>query len=81
MKTHRGEQETIIHWYQDDDAATVNTSSYSMMKRYDKCVEKGDWECIKTEYCEGDIVSKTYRVPKNLVYGRTKKNIRDLRKE
>ncbi|MBR3459422.1 MAG: hypothetical protein IKH21_01320 [Clostridia bacterium] len=72
MKTPKNEQETIIRWYQDESSATVYTSSYAMMKRFDKFVTGGDWELTKIDKCEGDIVSKTYRAPKSLLYGRGK---------
>ena len=73
MRTPTNEQETVIRWYKDEQNATVYTSDYSMMVRYDKNLSSGDWVLIKEETCDGDIVSKTYSVPKNLVYGRGKK--------
>ena len=67
MRTPTNEQETVIRWYKDEQNATVYTSDYSMMVRYDKNLSSGDWVLIKKETCDGDIV------PKNLVYGRGKK--------
>lgn len=82
MRTPGDEQETIMRWYQTDDIATVYTSSYSMMRRFDEFVDSGDWELIKVDKCEGDIVSKTYKVPKELLYGRrVKKKIAPLTEE
>ena len=73
MRTPGEEQETIIRWYQTDDTATIYTSSYTMMNRFDGFVEDGEWEFVKQETCEGDIVSKTYKAPKALVYGKRAK--------
>ena len=73
MRTPGEEQETIIRWYQTDDTATIYTSSYAMMNRFDGFVEDGEWEFVKQETCKGDIVSKTYKAPKSLVYGRRAK--------
>lgn len=70
MRTPGEEQETIIRWYRDEKEASIYTSDYTMMTRFDKFVEGGDWEFVKSETCEGDIVSKTYKAPKELLYGR-----------
>lgn len=67
------EQETTITWYRDEDTATIYTSDYTMMTKYDKNVSSGDWELLKVYTCEGDVVAKTYSAPKELVYGRCKK--------
>lgn len=68
------EQETIIRWYRDETEATVYTSDQTMMTRYDKFVEGGDWKIAKTETHEGDLISKTYKAPKELLFGRKMKN-------
>ena len=73
MRTPISEQETTITWYRDDDTAKIYTSDYMMMTRYDKNVSSGDWELLRVDTCEGDIVSKTYLAPKELVYGKGKK--------
>lgn len=72
MKTPFKEQETIIRWYRDDEEATIYTSDYTMMTRFDKFVESGDWELDTENYSGQDIVSKEYKAPKNLVFGRSK---------
>ena len=74
MRTPIDEQETIIRWYRDEKEATIYTSDYTMMTRFDKFVEGGDWELTKTETCEGDVVAKRYKAPKELLYGRKAKN-------
>lgn len=74
MRTPINEQETTITWYRDDDTAKIYTSDYMMMTRYDKNVSSGDWELLRVDTCEGDIVAKTYLAPKELLYGRSKKN-------
>lgn len=72
MKTPFKEQETIIRWYREDGEATIYTSDYTMMTRFDKFVESGDWELDTENYSGQDIVSKEYKAPKNLVFGRSK---------
>lgn len=68
------EQETNITWYRDEDTAKIYTSDYTMMTKYDKNVSSGDWKLLKVDTCEGDVVAKTYSAPKELLYGRGKKN-------
>ena len=72
MKTPMSEQETIIRWYREDEEATIYTSDYTMMTRFDKFVENGDWELDTENYSGQDIASKEYKAPKNLVFGRSK---------
>lgn len=72
MKIPFKEQETIIRWYREDEEATIYTSDYTMMTRFDKFVEGGDWELDTENYSGQDIVSKEYKAPKNLVFGRSK---------
>ena len=72
MRTPMSEQETIIRWYREDEEATIYTSDYTMMTRFDKFVENGDWELDTENYSGQDIVSKEYKAPKNLVFGRSK---------
>lgn len=82
MKIPFKEQETIIRWYREDEEATIYTSDYTMMTRFDKFVESGEWEFVKADKCRGDIVSKTYKAPKELLYGRrAKKKIAPLTEE
>ena len=76
MRTLIEDQETVIRWYQNEDTATVYTSAYPMMTRFDKFVDSGEWEFIKADTCDGDIVSKTYKAPKELLYGRPAKTKR-----
>lgn len=63
-------RKTIIRWYRTDETATIYTSDYLMMNRFDGFVKDGDWKFVKSDTCEGDIVSKTYKAPKTLLYGR-----------
>ena len=72
MRTPMSEQETIIRWYRGDEEATIYTSDYTMMTRFDKFVESGDWGLDTENYSGQDIVSKEYKAPKNLVFGRSK---------
>ena len=73
MRTPMSEQETIIRWYRDEEEATIYTSDLTMMTRFDKFVESGDWELDTENYSGQDIVSKEYKAPKKLVYGKPKK--------
>ena len=73
MRTPGEEQETIIRWYRDEKEATIYTSDYLMMNRFDGYVAEGDWKFVKQDTCEGDVVSKTYKAPKSLLYGRRAK--------
>lgn len=73
INTPMNEQETIIRWYRDEKTASVYTSDIVMMNKYDKYVDSGDWFLVGTEYFQGDIISKTYTAPKELVFGRCKK--------
>ena len=72
MRTPISEQETIIRWYREDEEATIYTSDYTMMTRFDRFVESGDWKLDTENYSGQDIVSKEYKAPKNLVFGRSK---------
>ena len=67
------EQETTISWYRDDKYASVYTSDTTMMTRYDKYVASGEWLAEGVGRVQGQTVSKTYLVPKELVFGRSKK--------
>ena len=73
IKTPVNEQETVIQWCRDDSRATIYTSDSTMMTRYDKNLYSGDWVLENIDYCEGDIVAKTYSAPKELMFGRKKK--------
>ena len=73
MGTQICEQESIIRWYRDEKEATIYTSDYLMMNRFDGYVAEGDWKFVKQDTCEGDVVSKTYKAPKELLYGRKAK--------
>lgn len=73
MKTPIDEQETIIRWYRDEKTADIYTSDTTMMTRYDKYVESGDWTLKENGTCQGDLVSKSYTAPKELLFGRSKK--------
>jgi len=73
INTPMNEQETIIRWYRDESNASIYTSDTTMMRKYDKYVESGDWEFEGVGRCGGDVVSKTYVAPKQLVFGRSKK--------
>lgn len=66
------EQETTIGWMRDSDKARIYTSDTTMMTRFDKFTENGDWKLIQTEYVGDSIISKTYEAPKKLVFGRGK---------
>lgn len=68
MKPALEERETVVNYGRLDDTATVYTTDERVMNKLDKFVENSpDWEFVKQETSEGDIVSKTYRCPVSLI--------------
>jgi len=64
------EQETIINWLRCDDYAVIYTSDSTMITRFDKFVESGEWELIREDRANGAVIAKRYKAPKKLVFGR-----------
>lgn len=63
MRTPMEEQETIIRWYRTDDYFECSTTDTTMWTKFDKLVERGDWEMFRTETYKGEVVEKFYRAP------------------
>jgi len=63
------EQETTISWYRTDDTVCVYTSDRTMMTRLDKLADDpgSPWTRVWTEQSYGDIISKRYTAPRNLI--------------
>ena len=73
MKPALEERETVVNYGRLDDTATVYTTDERVMNKLDKFVENSpDWEFVKQETNEGDIVSKTYRCPVEFISFRSK---------
>lgn len=82
MRTPLEEQETIIRWYRTDDYFECSTSDTTMWTKFDKLVERGDWEMFRTETYHGTVVEKFYRAPvKVLSFGARPRATRELTEE
>ena len=66
------EQETVIQWQRVSDYANIYTSDTTMINRFDKFVESGDWKLEENHLVGDRIVAKSYSAPKKLVFGRSK---------
>lgn len=67
------EQETTITWMRNDTMASVFTSDSTMMTRFDKFVENGDWKVDRVTKIGDEVVAKWYTAPKQLLFGRAKR--------
>lgn len=74
MSIPRHEQETVISWYRDSEA-DVYTSDTTMITRMDKLVAAAgsEWHELteRRGIMDGQVISKTYRGPRDLVTIRT----------
>lgn len=74
------ERETHINMLRNSDKMQIYTSEIHVMKMLDKYVEESeDWKLTEIGKCHGEIVSKTYEAPRNLLIIRKKK--RELSEE
>lgn len=73
MYIPRKEQSTRIEWNRLDDFATIYTNDTTMITRYDKNVDSGDWEVIGEVTDDKRAFAKMYKAPKSLLFGRRKK--------
>lgn len=74
MSVSLSEQETIISYSRDEDFAYIWTSDSTIMTKLDKRVESGDYEIFDIgKDMDGNLLSKEYRCPKNLISFRSKK--------
>lgn len=73
MRPSYEEQETIIRIGRTEDTAEICTSDSRYMTKLDRLVENSpEWEFVRQETCEGDVVEKFYRCSANLVSFRNK---------
>lgn len=74
MRPSNEEQETVVNFSRTDNFATVYTSDTRYMNRLDKLCKANpsEWKFRSQETCQGDIVSKTYTCPVNLISFRGK---------
>lgn len=82
MSVSLSEQETIISYSRDEDFAYIWTSDSTVMTKLDRRVESGDYEIFDVgKDMDGNLLSKEYRCPKNLISFRSKKVTRELTEE
>lgn len=73
MRPSYEEQETVIRIGRTEDTAEICTSDTRYMTKFDKLVENSDeWEFVRQETCEGDVVEKFYKCPANFISFRGK---------
>jgi hypothetical protein len=59
------EQETVINYGRGTDKISVYTTDTLMMRKLDRYAKDNpDWDLVKAETSNGEVVSKTYLVPK-----------------
>lgn len=83
MRTPADEREVIVRFYTDEQTATVYTSDYNYMRKFDRLVEENPdvWKFTRQETCQGDVVGKTYECPKRMITFRAKKPTREMTEE
>ena len=71
----RYEQETIIRFDEEGPEVKVYTASPVWMRKMDKLTAENpaDFREIRAEKCQGEICSKTYTFPKDLITIRSKR--------
>ena len=74
MRTPADEREVIVRFYTDEQTATVYTSDYNYMRKFDRLVEENPdvWKFTRQETCQGNVVGKTYECPKKMITFRSK---------
>ena len=74
MRTPADEREVIVRFYTDEQTATVYTSDYNYMRKFDRLVEENPdvWKFVRQETCQGNVVGKTYECPKKMITFRSK---------
>ena len=82
MRPSSEEQETIIRIGRLSDRAEICTSDLRYMTKLDRLVENSpEWEFVRQETCEGDVVEKFYRCPVKFISFRSKAVKRELTDE
>ena len=76
------EQETTINFSRDMETATVWTSDKTVMTKFDNlCIKNpNEYKCIEVgkSQADGEVLSKTYEMPKKFLSFRTCKRNRKL---
>lgn len=79
------EQETTINFSRDMENATVWTSDKTVMTKFDNLCAKNpsDYKCVDIgkSKADGEILSKTYEMPKKYLSFRTCKRNRNITEE
>lgn len=82
MKPTLDEMETIIRIGRMDDRAIISTTDTMYMTKLDKmCEISEEWDCYKTDTCQGDVVEKFYSCPKKFISFRSKTTKMNLTEE
>lgn len=82
MRPAYDEQKTIIRIGRTEDRAIISTTDSMYMTKLDKMCEISDeWDCYKTETCDGDVVEKFYSCPKKFISFRSKTTKMNLTEE
>ena len=74
MRPSLEEQETIIILGRLDEKAIISTSDTRMFTKFDNLTRQNptDWEFVRQETCNKEIVEKFYKCPINFVTFRSK---------
>lgn len=68
------ERETHINMSHGSDKMKIYTTEYNIMRKLDRYVENNDnWKVVEIGMVHGEVVSKTYEAPKDLLLLREKK--------
>lgn len=79
----RYEQEVVIGFNAEEDAADLYTADPVWIRKLDRLVEQNpeQFKLVRVETCQGDVVSKRYTFPKRFVSVRSKDVKRELTDE
>ena len=70
------ERETHINMVHGSNKMKIYTTEYNIMKKLDRYVENNEnWKIVEVGMVHGEVVSKTYEAPKDLLLIREKKRV------
>ena len=70
------ERETHINMVHGSSKMRIYTTEYNIMKKLDRYVENNEnWKIVEVGMVHGEVVSKTYEAPKDLLLIREKKRM------
>lgn len=70
------ERETHINMVHGSSKMRIYTTEYNIMKKLDRYVENNEnWKIVEVGMVHGEVVSKTYEAPKDLLLIREKKRV------